>query len=230
VAKSRRQSGDKTKIVENTSKVTRGKSVRKDDPANSVPSSSSDASASGSNWTSSDDDNPNATDMSSSDDGYGPLGPPSPPSGYLPSDSSRESDATARKRSATPTKQKELLVNDDRIKKIRPANSRFKTLLDCRTYFLIRRQLTYTPKEAQRSHRLNKRLEGACHGQQPFTRACLPSLGRHPQAAPAAHDDPPNGYRSRLRETGPEDDDGTIVQTGSHPAAPSDRRPASQSG
>jgi len=54
---------------------------------------------------------------------------------------------------------------------IRPANSRFKTLLDYRTYFLIRRQLTYTPKEAQRSHRLNKRLDGAFHGQQPFTGA-----------------------------------------------------------
>jgi len=36
---------------------------------------------------------------------------------------------------------------------------------------LIRRQLTYTPKEAQRSHRLNKRLDGAFHGQQPFTGA-----------------------------------------------------------
>jgi len=54
---------------------------------------------------------------------------------------------------------------------IRPANSRFKTLLDYRTYFLIRRQLTYTPKEAQRSHRVNKRLDGAFHGQQPFTGA-----------------------------------------------------------
>jgi len=54
---------------------------------------------------------------------------------------------------------------------IRPANIRCKTLVDYRTYFLIRRQLTYTPKEAQRSHRLNKRLDGAFHGQQPFTGA-----------------------------------------------------------
>ena len=52
---------------------------------------------------------------------------------------------------------------------IGPANSRFKTLLDCRAYFLIRRQLMYTPKEAQRSHRLIKSLHGAFHGQQPFT-------------------------------------------------------------
>jgi len=57
---------------------------------------------------------------------------------------------------------------------IRPANIRFKTLLDYRTNFLIRRQLTFTPKEAQRSHRLKKLLGGAFHGQQPFTGA-LPS-------------------------------------------------------
>jgi len=43
------------------------------------------------------------------------------------------------------------------------------SLLDYRTYFLIHRQLTYT--EAQRSHRLNKRSDGAFHWQQPFTGA-----------------------------------------------------------
>jgi len=164
VAKSRCQSGDKTKIFKKTSKVTRGKSVRKDDPANAVPFSSSDHSASWSNPTSSDNDNPNATDTSSSDDGDEPPGPPSPPSGSSPSDSSSESDATARKRSATATKRKERLEKADSIKVIRPANSRFKTLLDYRTYFLIRRQLKYTLKEAQRSHRLNKRLDGAFRG------------------------------------------------------------------
>jgi len=142
VAKSRRQSGDKTKNVKKTSKVTKGKSVRKDDPASAVPSSSSDDSASGSNLALSDDENSNAMDMSSSDDGHGPPGPLSPRSGSSPSDSSSESDATARKRSATPTKRKERLEKADRIKVIRLANSRFKTLLDYRTYFLIRRQLT----------------------------------------------------------------------------------------
>jgi len=171
VAKSRRQSGDKTKNVKKTSKVTKDKSVRKDDPANAAPSSSSDDSASGSSPTSSDDDNPTATDTSSSDDGHGPPGPPSSPSGPSPSDSSSESDAAARKRPATHTKRKERLEKADRIKVTRPANSRFKTLLDYRTYFLIRRQLTYTPKEAQRSHRLNERLDGAFHWQQPFTGA-----------------------------------------------------------
>ena len=59
---------------------------------------------------------------------------------------------------------------------IRPANIRFKTLLDYRTSFLIRRQLTYTPKEAQRLHCLNKRLDGAFHVQQPFTGALLLSI------------------------------------------------------
>jgi len=148
VAKSRRQSGDKTKNVKKTSKVTKDKSIRKDDPANAAPSSSADDSVSGSSPTSSDDDNSNATDTSSSDDGHGPPGPPSPPSGSSPSDSSSDSDAAVRKRPATPTKRKEPLEKADRIKVIRPANSPFKTLLEPRTYFLIRRQVTYTPKEA----------------------------------------------------------------------------------
>jgi len=146
-----------TKNAKKTSKVTKDKSVRKDDPANAAPSSSSDDSASGSSPTSSDDDNSNATDTSSSDDGHGPPGPLSPPSGSSLSDSSSKSDAAARKRPATPTKRKERLEKSYRIKVIRQANSRFKTLLDYRTYFLIRRQLTYTPKEAHRSHRINKR-------------------------------------------------------------------------
>jgi len=52
VAKSRRQSGDKTKSVKKKSKVTEDKSVRKHDPANAAPSSFSDDSASGSSPTS----------------------------------------------------------------------------------------------------------------------------------------------------------------------------------
>jgi len=166
VAKSRRQSGDKIKNVKKTSKVTQDKSVRKDDVANAAPFSFYDDSASGSRPTSSDDDKSNATDTSSSDDCHGPPGSPSPPSGSSPSDSSSESDAAARKRPATCPKRKVQLEKANMIKVIRPANSRFKTLLDYRTYFLIRHQLTYTPKEAQRSHRLNKRLDGAFHGQQ----------------------------------------------------------------
>jgi len=194
VAKSRRQSGDKTKNVKKTSKVTKDQSVRKDDPANAAPSSYSDDSASGSSPTSSDDDNPNATDTSSSDDGHGPPGPPSPPSGSSPSDSSSDLDAAARKRPAPPTKRKERLEKADRIKVIRPANSRFQTLLNYRTYLLIHRQLTYTSKEAQRSHRLNKRLDEAFHGQQPFTGALplgiftfLPTFRRACDAAGLTH-------------------------------------------
>jgi len=38
VSKSRRQSGDKTKNVKKTSKVTKDKSIGKDDPANETPS------------------------------------------------------------------------------------------------------------------------------------------------------------------------------------------------
>jgi len=171
VTRSRRLSGDKIKTAKEKSRMTRGKSLRKDEQANAVSSSSSDDSASGSNSTSSEDDNSNATSTLSSDDGHGPTGPPSPPSGFSPSESLSESDTTTRKRSTVPAKCKERIEKADRIKVIYPANSRFKTLLDYRTYFLIRRQLTYTPKEAQRSHRLKKRLDGAFHGQQPFTGA-----------------------------------------------------------
>jgi len=171
VAKASRQSDDKTKTVKKKGKVTRGKSVRKDDQANAVISSSSDDSSSRSNPTSSDDDNVNATNNSFSHDGNGPPGPPTPPSGSSPSDSSSESDATAHKRSAIPTRRKESLEKADRIKVIHPANSRFKTLLEYRTCLLLQLQLTYTPKEAQRSDLLNKRLDGAFHGQQPFTEA-----------------------------------------------------------
>jgi len=171
VAKSRRLSGDKIKTAKKKSRMTKGKSVRKDEQDIAVSSSFSDDSTSGSNPTSSDHDNSNALSTSSSDDGHGPPGPPSPPSGSSPSESSSESDTTTHKRSAVPAKRKERIEKADRIKVIRPANSRFKTLLDYRTYSLIRRQLTYTPKEAQRSQRLNKRVDGAFHGQQPFAGA-----------------------------------------------------------
>jgi len=149
--------------------VNKDKSVRKDDPANAAPSSSSDDSASGSNTTSSDDDNSHATARSSADDGHEPPGPPWPSSASSPSDSSSESDASARKRPATPIKRKERLEKSHQIKVICLANSRFKTLVDYRTYLFIHRQLTYTPEEEQRSHRFNKRLDGAFHGQQPIT-------------------------------------------------------------
>jgi len=171
VAKSRRPSGDKIKTAKNKSRMTKGKTARKDEQANAVSSSSSDDSASGSNPTSSDDENSNATSTSSSYDGHRPPAPPAPPSGSSPRESSSESDTATRKRSTVPAKRKERVEKAYRIKVIRPANSRFKTLLDYRTYFLIRRQLTYTPKEAQRSHRLNKCLDGAFHGQQPFAGA-----------------------------------------------------------
>ena len=148
VAKSRRPSGDKIKTAKNKSRMTKGKTARKDEQANAVSSSSSDDSASGSNPTSSDDENSNATSTSSSYNGHRPPAPPAPPTGSSPRESSSESDTATRKRSTVPAKRKERVEKAYRIKVIRPANSRFKTLLDYRTYFLIRRQLTYTPKEA----------------------------------------------------------------------------------
>jgi len=121
VAKSRRLSGDKIKTAKKKSRMTKGKSVRKDEQDIAVSSSFSDDSTSGSNPTSSDDDNSNALSTSSSDDGHGPPGPPSPPSGSSPSESSSESDTTTHKRSTVPAERKERIEKADRIKVIRPA-------------------------------------------------------------------------------------------------------------
>lgn len=84
------------------------------------------------------DDIPNATETSTLDNYHGPPGPPSHSIGSSPSESSSESDATARNNSATPTSLKEGLEKADRIKVIRPAKSRFKTPLDYRTYVFFR--------------------------------------------------------------------------------------------
>jgi len=156
--------------------MTKENAVHKDEQVSAASASSSDDSAFGSNPTSSDDEKSGTTDTSSSDDGHGPPGPPAVPSGSSPSHKSSESDSKARKRGPVPNKRKEQIEKADRIKVIRPANGRFKTLLDFRTYFLIRSQVTYTPKRAQRSHRLNKHLDGALQGQQPFTGAMPPGI------------------------------------------------------
>ena len=126
--------------------MTKDKAVHNDEQASAASASSSDESAFGSHPTSSDDEKSGTTDTSSSDDGHGPPGPPSVPSGSSPSHKSSEPDSTARKRGPVPNKRKEQIEKADRIKVIRPANGRFKTLLDFRTYFLIRSQVTYSPK------------------------------------------------------------------------------------
>jgi len=57
----------------------------------------------------------------------------------------------------------------DRQDVIRPSKSRFKSLLDYGTYFLIRRDLSLSPSLMEKTHKMNCRLDGAFQGQEPFT-------------------------------------------------------------
>jgi len=57
----------------------------------------------------------------------------------------------------------------EKSKVIRPANSRFKSLLDYRSYFILRRSTAYPPSCVEKAHKMNRRLDGAFHGQTPLT-------------------------------------------------------------
>jgi len=41
--------------------------------------------------------------------------------------------------------------------------------MDYRTYFLVRRDLSYRPSLVEKAHKMNRRLDGAFQGQEPFT-------------------------------------------------------------
>ena len=113
------------------------------------------------------------TSSSSSDCGES-AGSPSSPS---PSSSSQSSDtssgAASRRSRLGPYKghsdSPKRLEKADRLKVIRPSNSRFKSLLDYRTYFLIRRDLSLPPSLVEKTHKMNRRLDGAFQGREPFT-------------------------------------------------------------
>ena len=64
---------------------------------------------------------------------------------------------------------KTQLEQADRRKVIRPSNSRFKSLLDYRTYLLVRRDLELPPPLVEKTHKMNGFLDGAFQGQEPLT-------------------------------------------------------------
>jgi len=64
---------------------------------------------------------------------------------------------------------KKRLEKADLQKVIRPSNSRFKPPLDCPTYFLIRRDLSLPTSLVEKTQKMNRRLDGAFQGQEPFT-------------------------------------------------------------
>jgi len=139
----------------------KAKAMRAAAAAESSDSSTSTATSGSTSSTSSSDDPPTP-----------PCGP-SPPTSPDPSDSDESTDSEDRATTLGPYKAarpaKQRLEKADRIKVIRPANSRFKSLVDYRTYFLRRRDLSYTPAQVERTHKMNKRLDGAFQGQEPFT-------------------------------------------------------------
>lgn len=65
-------------------------------------------------------------------------------------------------------KSKSQLDVGDRAKVIRPSNSRFKSLMDYRRYFLLRRDTACPPSLVDKMHKMNRRPEGAFQGQEVF--------------------------------------------------------------
>jgi len=151
--------------VENKTRLARSVASR----AKNATESDSNASGSSSGKTASSLPGPS-----------GPRCPPSSPSsdsGNVSSDT--DSNAETQRSGLGPhkgrSKTKKQLEKSDRQKVIRPANSRFATLMDYRTYFLVRRDVSYPPSLVKKAHKMNRYLEGAFQGQEPFTGAS--SLG-----------------------------------------------------
>jgi len=98
------------------------------------------------------------TSSSSSDSGESPGSPSSPSSSSGSESSDTSSDAASRRSRLGPYKghsdSKKRLEKADRLKVIRPSNSRFKSLLEYRTYFLIRRDLSLPPSLVKRTHKI----------------------------------------------------------------------------
>jgi len=113
------------------------------------------------------------TSSSSSDSRKSPGSPSSPSSSSSSESSDTSSDAASRRSRPGPYKglpdSKKRLEKADRLKVNRPSNSLFKSLLDYRTYFLIRRDLSVPPSLVEKTHKKNRRLDGAFQGQEPFT-------------------------------------------------------------
>ena len=59
----------------------------------------------------------------------------------------------------------------DRRLRVRAANSRFRSLLDCRTYFLLDKRLAYPPRLVRKAQKVNKSLNGALQVIEPCTGA-----------------------------------------------------------
>jgi len=141
--------------------------IRKETKLARLTSSVENANMSAANKSSSSS---GTTSSSSSDFGESPGSPSSPSSSSSSESSATSSDAASRRSRLGPYKgrpdSKKRLEKADRLKVIRPSNSSFKSLLDYRTYFLIRRDLSLPPSLVEKTHKMNRRLDGAFQGQE----------------------------------------------------------------
>ena len=133
-----------------------------------------DESTSDPTYDPSDPTPPSSPSSSDDDGGGGPPGPPTPPSS-AGSMSNSDSDPSSyhrhgRGRRGTRGVRRGLgpLEHGERRKVIRPSNSRFKSLMDYRTYFLVLRSTAYPPSLVRQAHKMNRRLDGAFQGQEQF--------------------------------------------------------------
>jgi len=102
---------------------------------------------------------------SSSDSGESPGSPSSPSSSSSSESSDMSSDASSRQSRLGPCRgrpdSRKRLEKADRLKVIRPSYCRFKSILDYRTYFLIRRDLSLSSSLVEKTHKMKRRLDGA---------------------------------------------------------------------
>jgi len=112
------------------------------------------------------------TSSLSSDSGQSPGSPSSPLSSSSSESSDTSSDAASRRPCPGPYQNlpdsMKRLEKADGHKVIRPSNSRFKSLLDHGTYFLIRRDQSLPASLVDKTHKMNRRLDGAFKGRDPF--------------------------------------------------------------
>jgi len=148
----------------------KSRKIRKETKLARSTSSVENANMPAANESSSSSGTPSSSD---SDSGESPGSPSSPSSSSSSESSDTSSDDASRRSRLGPYKgrpdSKKWLEKADRLKVIRPSNSRFKSLSDFRTYFLIRRDLSLPPSLVKKTHKMNGRLDGAFQGREPFT-------------------------------------------------------------
>ena len=160
-SKNRRIRALERQVEDLTAKATTKRHDAREGDASSADDGLSSDKSSSSSSSSSDE----------TDDGGRDPTPPSSPSSSSTESTTDSSDAhrrRVRRHRRRPAPHSGPTDLGDRKMVIRPGNSRFKSLLDYRTYFLLRRSTKYTPSMVRDASKMNKRLDGAFQGQETF--------------------------------------------------------------